>query len=138
VFKGGDKFCGFQIIFIKLTAIHAKCDFQNLFFEVGNDLLDHACCAIGCIGVATSYVARRLSLEFITVSKLKVVTGVTWLFRIVSFGNPFLVTFQIDHTAVIINGDGFELAPSQKLSEDFELDLSQRLCRLVTKVFQES
>jgi hypothetical protein len=48
------------------------------------------------------------------------------------------VTFHIDHTAVNINGDGFELTPPQKLSENFEIDLSQHLGRLVAEILQES
>jgi hypothetical protein len=57
---------------------------------------------------------------------------------IVAFGSPILVTFLVDHAAVNINGDGFELAPPQKLSEDFEIDFSQHLGSLVAEVSQES
>ena len=32
------------------------------------------------------------------------------------------MTFDIYHTAVNIDGDGFELALSQELSEEFEID----------------
>ncbi len=32
------------------------------------------------------------------------------------------MAFDIDHTAVNIDGDGFELALSQELSEEFEID----------------
>jgi hypothetical protein len=105
---------------------------------MGHDFLDHACRTIGCIGVPTSDISRQVSLDFIAEGKLDVVTWVTGLFRIVSFGGPLLVTFHIDHTAVHINGDGFELAPSQQLSEDFEMDFSQHLGGLVAEVSQES
>lgn len=48
------------------------------------------------------------------------------------------MTLDIDHTAVDINGDGFELALSQKLSKEFEIDFPQHLGRFVAKVSQES
>jgi hypothetical protein len=48
------------------------------------------------------------------------------------------MTFHIDDTAVNIDGDGFELAPPQELSEDFEFDFSQHLGSLVAEVSQES
>jgi hypothetical protein len=48
------------------------------------------------------------------------------------------VTFHVDHAAVNINGDGFELAPPQQLSEDIEMDFSQHLGSLVAKLSQES
>jgi hypothetical protein len=41
------------------------------------------------------------------------------------------VTFDTDHPAVHIDGDGFELALSQGLSEEFEIDFSQHLGRSV-------
>ena len=91
---------------------------------MGNDFFDHFSCAICSIGVAASHKSSDVSLQFITESKLDVVTGVARLFGIVSFGSTFLVTFHVDHTAVNINGDGFELAPPQQLSEDFEIDFS--------------
>jgi hypothetical protein len=48
------------------------------------------------------------------------------------------VTFHVDNAAIDINGDGFELAPPQKLSEDFEIDFSQHLGSFVAEVSQES
>ena len=45
--------------------------------------------------------------------------------------------FIIYPTAVNIDGDGFELALSQKLSEEFEIDFSQHLGGLVAEVSQE-
>jgi hypothetical protein len=47
------------------------------------------------------------------------------------------MAFDIYHTAVNIDGDGFELALSQELSEEFEIDFSQHLGRFVTEVSQE-
>jgi hypothetical protein len=47
------------------------------------------------------------------------------------------MAFDIYHTAVNIDGDGFELALSQKLSEEFEIDFSQHLGGLVAEVSQE-
>ena len=37
------------------------------------------------------------------------------------------MVFDIYITAVNIDSDGFELAPSQELSEEFEIDFSQHL-----------
>jgi hypothetical protein len=48
------------------------------------------------------------------------------------------MALDIDHTAVNIEGDGFELALSQELSEEFEIDFPQHLGRFVTEVSQES
>jgi hypothetical protein len=48
------------------------------------------------------------------------------------------MAFDIYHTAVNIDGDGFELALSQELSEEFEIDFSQHLGRFITEVSQES
>jgi hypothetical protein len=47
------------------------------------------------------------------------------------------MAFDIYHTAVHIDGDGFELALSQELSEEFDIDLPQHLGRFVTEVSQE-
>jgi hypothetical protein len=47
------------------------------------------------------------------------------------------MAFDIYHTAVNIDGDGFELALSQELSEEFEIDLSQHLGRFVAEVSQK-
>jgi hypothetical protein len=44
---------------------------------------------------------------------------------------------DIDHTAVDIEGDGFELTLSQQLFEEFEIDFPQHLGRFVAKVSQE-
>ena len=44
---------------------------------------------------------------------------VSW---IVTFYCPLLMAFDIYHTAVNIYSDGFELALSQELSEEFEID----------------
>ncbi len=43
------------------------------------------------------------------------------------FCRSFLVTFHIDHTAVDIDGDRFEFALSEELTEDLEVDFSQHL-----------
>jgi hypothetical protein len=67
----------------------------------------HSRRTIGCVGVPASYIARQVGLEFITEGEPEVVTGVAWLFGIVSFGCPFLVTFHVNHAAVNINGNGF-------------------------------
>ena len=91
---------------------------------MGHDFLDHSCRTIGRICVSTSYKSRQVSLDFITESKLNVVTRVARLLGIVAFDGPLLMTFHVDNVAVHINGDGFELAPPQKLSEDFEMDFS--------------
>ena len=45
---------------------------------------------------------------------------------------------DIYHTAVNIDGDGFELAFSQELSKEFEIYFPQHLGRFVTEVSQES
>ena len=47
------------------------------------------------------------------------------------------MAFDIYHTAVNIDGDGFELALSQELSEEFEIDFSQHLGGLVAEVSQK-
>jgi hypothetical protein len=47
------------------------------------------------------------------------------------------VTFHVDHAAVNINGNGFELTPPQQLSENFEIDFSQHLGSLVAEIPQE-
>ena len=47
------------------------------------------------------------------------------------------MAFDIYHTAVNIDGDGFELALSQELSEEFEIDLSQHLGGLGAEVSQK-
>ena len=39
-----------------------------------------------------------------------------------TFYCPLLMAFDIYHTAINIDGDGFELALSQKLSEEIEID----------------
>ena len=69
--------------------------------------------------------------------KLEVITAVSRLFWIVTFYCPLLMAFDIYHTAVNIDGDGFELALSQELSEEFEIDFPQHLGRFVTEVSQE-
>ena len=105
---------------------------------MGDDLLDHSRRTIGCIGVPASDIARQVGFELITEGELDVVTGVAWFSGIVSFSCPLLVAFHIDHAAVHINRDGFELASPQKLSEDLEVDLSQHLGCFVAEVSQES
>jgi hypothetical protein len=75
------------------------------------------------------YFARQTF--FITEGKLDVITGVSRLLWIVTFYCPLLMAFDIYHTAGNIDGDGFELALSQELSEEFDIDLSQRLGRFV-------
>ncbi len=50
---------------------------------------------------------------------------------------PLLMAFDIDYTAVHIDGDGFELGLYQELSEEFEIDLTQHLGRFVTEVSQK-
>lgn len=77
-------------------------------------------------------------LKYKTERKLQVVTAVSTLFGIESFDRTFLVAFHVDHTAVDINGDGFELALSQQLSEDLEVDFSQHVGCLVTEVSQKA
>lgn len=47
------------------------------------------------------------------------------------------MAFHVDHTTVNIDGDGFELALSQQLSEDLKIDFSQHGGRFVTEVSQE-
>lgn len=47
------------------------------------------------------------------------------------------MSFDIDHTDVNIDGNGFELTLSQKLSEEFEIDFSQLLGGLVVDVSQK-
>ncbi len=47
------------------------------------------------------------------------------------------MAFDICHPAVNIDGDGFELALSRVLSEEFEIDIPQHLDRFITEVFQE-
>src|SRR5450759_1045075 len=105
---------------------------------MGNDFFDHFSCAVCSIRVAASHKSSDIGLQFITESKLEVVTVVPKLFGIVSFCRSFLVTFHIDHTAVNIDGNGFELALSQQLSEDLEVDFSQNLCCFVSEVPQKS
>jgi hypothetical protein len=48
------------------------------------------------------------------------------------------VTFHVDHTAVDIDGNGFELALSQQLSEDLEVDFSEHLGCFVAEIPQKS
>ena len=60
------------------------------------------------------------------------------LLGIVSFDSTFLVAFHINHTAVDINGDDFELALLQQLFEDLEFDFSQHAGCFVAKVSQKS
>ena len=48
------------------------------------------------------------------------------------------MAFDIYHTAVNINGDGFAIAHSQEPSKEFEIDFSQHLGCFVTEVSQES
>ena len=105
---------------------------------MSDDLLDHSYRTIGCIGVPASYIARQVGFEFITEGELDVVTGVAGFLGILSYGCPLLVTFQVDHAAVHIDGDGFVLTSPQKLSEDLEVDLSQHLGCLKAEVPQES
>ena len=47
------------------------------------------------------------------------------------------MAFDIYHTAINIDGDGFELALSQKLSEEVEIDFSQHLGGLVAEFSQK-
>ena len=75
--------------------------------------------------------------EFITKSELNVVTDAPRLFGIVPSDIPFLVAFYIDYTAVNINSDDFELALSQQLFEDLEVDSSQFVGCFVTEVPQK-
>jgi hypothetical protein len=44
------------------------------------------------------------------------------------------MAFDIYHTTVNIDGDGFELALSQELSEEFEINFPQHLGRFVAEV----
>jgi hypothetical protein len=50
-----------------LTAV----DFQPLFFEMGDDFLDHSPCSICGIGVPTSDISRQISFDLITEGKLE-------------------------------------------------------------------
>jgi hypothetical protein len=94
----------FQDRIVKITAVHAKCDFQPLFFEVSYDFLDHFCCAVCRMGISASDIASQVGLDFITESKLDVGTAVSGL---LTFYCPLLMALDIDHTAVDIEGDGY-------------------------------
>lgn len=48
------------------------------------------------------------------------------------------MAFDIYHTAVNIDGDGFAIAHSQEPSKEFEIDFPQHLGCFVTEVSQES
>lgn len=61
---------------------------------MGNDFFDHFSCAVCSIRVAASYKSSDIGLQFITESKLEVVTVVPKLFGIVSLDRSFLVSFS--------------------------------------------
>jgi hypothetical protein len=104
---------------------------------VSHDFLDHFCRTVCRVSVTASDIAGQVGLNVITESKLEVVTAVSRLFWIVTFYCPLLMAFDICHTAVNIDGDGFELALSQEVSEEFEIDFSQHLGGLVAEVSQK-
>lgn len=74
---------------------------------MGNDFLAHFSYAICSIGVVTSNKSGGGGLQFIKKGKLEVVSK---LFVIVPLGRIFLVSFHVDHTAINIDDDGFDLA----------------------------
>jgi hypothetical protein len=104
---------------------------------VSHDFLDHFWRTVCRVSVPASDIAGQVGLDVITESKLDVITAVSRLFWIVTLYCPLLMAFDIYHTAVNIDGDGFELALSQELSEDLEVDFSQHLGRFVTEVSQK-
>ena len=99
--------------------------------------LDHFYRTVYRVSVSASALAGQVILNVITESQLEVVTAVASLFWIVTFFSPLLIALVIYHTAVNIDGDGFELALSQELSEEFEIDFSQHLGGLVAEVSQK-
>lgn len=131
-------FYGFNNTVIEITAIHAKQDFQIIRFYLGNDFFNHFSRAVCGIRVAAAHKSSDKGFQFIAESKLQVETVIARLFGIESFDRTLLVAFHVDHTAVDINGDGVELALSQQLSKDLEVDLPQHVDCFLTEVSQKS
>ncbi len=101
---------------------------------MGNDFFYHFCCAIGSIWVAATYKFSDTSLQFVAEDELDVVIVVSKLFRIVSFYSAFLVAYHVDHAAVDINGDDFELALLLQRFEDLDVNFSLPLGCFVAEV----
>jgi hypothetical protein len=74
---------------------------------MGNNFFDHFGSAVCGVRVAAAHKASNVGLQFITEGKLDVVTQITGFFWIITLRCSLLMTFDIDHAAVDVNGNRF-------------------------------